>query len=119
MIASATTAITVGAGLLMTLIDRDGFPSAGAGLWWAIQTVTTVGYGDHVPDTGAGQVLAALVMLLGIGFITVITAAVTGAFVGRLNRPDGDPDADATLSEQLRTMDERLARIEATLNDRP
>ena len=55
-------------------------------MWWAVQTVTTVGYGDHVPETDAGQILAAAVMLLGIGFITVITASITGAFVARSRR---------------------------------
>ena len=79
MIATVTTTITVAAGLLMSVIDHKGFPSIGSGLWWAVQTVTTVGYGDRVPETVPGQVLAAVVMLLGIGFVTVITASITGA----------------------------------------
>ena len=83
VIATVTTSITVAAGLLMTVVDRDNFPSLGSGLWWAVQTVTTVGYGDDVPKTVAGQLLAALVMLLGIGFLTVITAAITSTFVSR------------------------------------
>jgi voltage-gated potassium channel Kch len=74
LIATVSTSITVVAGLLMTVVDHDNFPSVGSGLWWAVQTVTTVGYGDHVPTTVSGQLLAALVMLLGIGFLTVITA---------------------------------------------
>ena len=80
VIASATTAITLGAGILMTVIDGDNFPSIRSGLWWAVQTVTTVGYGDNVPTNVSGQLLAALVMLLGIGFLTVITAAITSTF---------------------------------------
>ena len=64
VIATVTTTITIAAGVLMTLIDRKGFPSIGSGLWWAVQTVTTVGYGDAVPETTAGQILAAIVMLL-------------------------------------------------------
>lgn len=119
IIASVTTAITLGAGLLMTIVDRRGFPSIGAGVWWAVQTVTTVGYGDRVPATTAGQVLAALVMLVGIGFITVITASITGSFVARLNRREESETADAALAERLRRIDERLARIEARLDDRP
>ena len=81
VIAVVTIVITVAAGVLMTVVDHKGFPSIGSGLWWAVQTVTTVGYGDHVPETAAGQIMAAIVMLLGIGFVTVITASITGAFV--------------------------------------
>ena len=67
VIAAVTTAITVGAGLLMTVIDHERISNpAVLGLWWAVQSVTTVGYGDHVPATAGGQFVAALVMLLGI-----------------------------------------------------
>ena len=70
----------------MRFADHDNFPTIGAGLWWAVQTVTTVGYGDHVPTSVVGRLLAAVVMLLGIGFVTVITASITGAFVARSRR---------------------------------
>jgi voltage-gated potassium channel len=114
VIASVTTTITIGAGALMTLVDHKGFPSIGSGLWWAVQTVTTVGYGDHVPETAAGQILAAIVMLLGIGFITVITASITGAFVTRTRKQaTGD---DAPSAEQMQDVIARLERIEANLN---
>ena len=66
VIAAAATAITVGAGLLMALVDGENFPSIGSGLWWAAQTVTTVGYGDNVPTNLAGRLVAVLVMLLGV-----------------------------------------------------
>ena len=67
----------------MTLVDHQNFPSVGLGLWWAVQTVTTVGYGDNVPQNVAGRAVATLVMLGGIGFVTVITAAITSGFVAR------------------------------------
>jgi len=82
-----------------------------------VQTVTTVGYGDHVPTNAGGQVLAAIVMLVGIGFITVITASITGAFVER-SRKDHETFGGDTSAEQLRKIDERLARIEAALSER-
>ena len=119
VIAAVTTSITIAAGMLMTVLDRDGFPTLGSGLWWAVQTVTTVGYGDHVPTTRPGQITASVVMLLGIGFVTVITASITGAFIARSRSEqhlEGGPDASA---EQLRQIDERLARIEAALSERP
>ena len=59
MIAAVSTVITFGAGLLMTVVDRESFPTIGSGLWWGIQTTTTVGYGDHVPTTVAGRLVAA------------------------------------------------------------
>src|SRR3954452_24189351 len=114
VIATITTTITVAAGLLMTVIDHNGFPSIGSGLWWAVQTVTTVGYGDRVPETAPGQFLAAVVMLLGIGFVTVITASITGAFVSRTGKEaTGDT---AQSAEQLDDIIARLERIELHLN---
>ena len=113
VIATVSTSITVAAGLLMTVVDRDNFPSLGTGLWWAVQTVTTVGYGDRVPTTVVGQLLAALVMLLGIGFLTVITAAITSTFVSRSHQEASV--ADTPTAEQLRQINERLERIEAAL----
>ena len=114
VIASATTAITLGAALLMTVVDNDNFPSTGSGLWWAIQTITTVGYGDDVPTTVAGQLVAALVMLLGIAFLSVITAAITSTFVSR-PRPEQEPAAADTTPEELRQIREQLDRIEVAL----
>jgi voltage-gated potassium channel len=113
VIAVASTVITLAAGLLMTVVDRENFPSVGSGLWWAVQTVTTVGYGDHVPTTVAGRLVAAGVMLFGIGFLTVITAAITSTFVARSR---GHVATAATV-EAFRQIDERLERIEAALKD--
>jgi voltage-gated potassium channel len=119
VIATVSTAITVGAGILMTVADRESFPSIGSGLWWAVQTVTTVGYGDHVPANVAGKLVAALVMLVGIGFLTVITAAITSTFVARSRRDQAPAGAGTSTEEQLRQIAGRLERIEAALTDRP
>jgi voltage-gated potassium channel len=116
VIATVSTVMTAGAGLLMTLADRENFPSIGSGLWWAAQTVTTVGYGDDVPNTLAGRSVAVLVMLLGIGFLTVITASITSTFVERSRRERKPSDAEAGTAEQLRRLDARLERIEAALD---
>jgi voltage-gated potassium channel len=115
VIATVTTTITIAAGVLMSVIDHKGFPSLGSGLWWAVQTVTTVGYGDRVPETAAGQFLAAVVMLLGIGFVTVITASITGAFVSRTPKQQATGDT-AHSAEQLQEIIARLERIELNLN---
>ena len=118
VIASATIAITVATGALMTVLDRENYPTIGSGLWWAVQTTTTVGYGDNVPTTYAGRLLAAFVMLVGIGFLTVITAAITSTFVSRSRLEPSDTDAETSIAEQLRQINARLERIETRQNAR-
>ena len=119
VIAVATTLITVGAGLLMTVVDHENFPSLGSGLWWAAQTVTTVGYGDDVPTTFKGQFIAVLVMLFGIGFLTVVTAAITSSFIERSRLEHRRSDDGSQAAEQLRKIEQRLERIEAALTRAP
>jgi voltage-gated potassium channel len=86
VIVVATAVVTVGAGALIALIDNEDYPSVGVGLWWAIQTVTTVGYGDVAPKQVGGRIVAALVMLYGIAFIAIVTAVITSTFVARATR---------------------------------
>jgi voltage-gated potassium channel len=114
VIGTASIVITIGAGIGMTVADRKNFPSLGSGLWWAVQTVTTVGYGDHVPTTVAGRLVASFVMLFGIGFLTVVTAAITSTFVAR-SRLETRSAGETPAAEQLRQLNERLERIEAAL----
>lgn len=113
VIATATIAITVVTGIAMTIVDRENYPTIGSGLWWAVQTSTTVGYGDNVPTTVAGRLVAAFVMLVGIGFLTVITAAITSTFVSRSRLEPASSDAESSMAEQLRQINARLERIEA------
>ena len=119
VIAAATTVITFAAALLMTVVDHENFPSLGSGLWWAAQTVTTVGYGDDVPTTVKGQLLAVLVMLFGIGFLTVVTAAITSSFIERSRLEHTRRDVGSAAAEQLRQIEQRLERIEAALTRTP
>jgi voltage-gated potassium channel len=119
VIASMSTLMTVGAGLLVTVVDHQNYPSIGTGLWWAVQTITTVGYGDNVPMNLAGRLVATLIMLLGISFLTVITASITSTFVSRSRREQAPSDASTAMAEQLRELDRRLERIEAALTRSP
>ena len=121
VIATVTTIATVGFGLLMTAIDHKNFTTLGQGLWWSVQTVTTVGYGDVVPTNASGQLVAALVMLLGLAFLAVITAAITSSFVARATeaaRGTGGGAAPAT-ADDVREINKRLDRMEALLRERP
>jgi voltage-gated potassium channel len=117
VIGSATVAITFASGILMTVIDHEHYPSLGSGLWWAVQTTTTVGYGDHVPTTAGGRLFAALVMLFGIGFLAVITAAITSTFVARSAQRADRAAAEPPTAEQVRGLDRRLERLEAALTE--
>ena len=91
--------------------------STSDGIWWALVTITTVGYGDSVPTTEGGRVIAAVVMLVGIGFVALLTAFLAERFVRR-----GDDRVDAfeekTLRE-LRGLHERLDQLERALKRRP
>ena len=73
--------MTTASGVLIRFGDKTDFHSVGTGLWWSVQTVTTVGYGDIVPTNAIGRLIATLVMLTGIAFLTVITATITSRFV--------------------------------------
>jgi voltage-gated potassium channel len=117
VIATATIAITLASGILMTVLDHENYPSLGSGFWWAIQTTTTVGYGDNVPTTADGRLLAAFVMLFGIGFLAVITAAITSTFVARSAQRADALDAEPATAEQVHGLDKRLELIEAALAD--
>jgi voltage-gated potassium channel len=116
IIATFTISATVLAGILIHFTDRVEFPNIGDGLWWGVQTVTTVGYGDHVPTSTAGRIIAALVMVGGIGFLTVITATITSSFIEDVRRRVERSGEDA-LEAKLDQIGTRLDAIEATLGD--
>ncbi len=80
-LALTTLAITFAGGLLAWIFAPGGFDSLGDALWYSAQTVTTVGYGDVVPDTTAGRLIGLTIMLFGVAAVSVITALVTSAFV--------------------------------------
>jgi voltage-gated potassium channel len=116
-ISAVTVAVTVLSGVAMWLVDRDDFPNVWLGFWWAIQTVTTVGYGDVTPTHPAGRVIAGLVMVTGIGFLTVVTASVTALFIESV-RHRSQREARDSVDASLEDIAERLDRIEAALSDR-
>ncbi len=76
----ASLAALAGA-VLMRLADPTNFPTLGTAIWWALQTVTTVGYGDVVPTTTHGRMVGGADMVLGVSFIAFLTAAVTSSVI--------------------------------------
>jgi len=62
----------------------DKFPSIGASLWWAVITLTTIGYGDVFPITGLGKALGGAIAVCGIGFVALPTAVVAAGLAEEL-----------------------------------
>jgi voltage-gated potassium channel len=110
-IAVSTIGITLLGGIGIWLLDHREFPTIGSGLWWSVQTITTVGYGDHVPSTTEGRTVGAVIMIAGIGVLTVVTATITAAFVEsarvRLGR-----DRDKLILEKLEAIERRLDQLD-------
>lgn len=116
VIVTATFVVVVGAGVLMTLIDNTEFPDVGLGLWWAVQTVTTVGYGDVAPKDPAGRLLGAAVMLEGTAFIAIITAVITSSFIARAqDERDAAQRKDELSDRDL--MEKRFDELERKLDE--
>jgi voltage-gated potassium channel len=121
VIVSGTVAIIVGSALVMRVFDRREFPTIGRAFWWAAQTVTTVGYGDVTPARTIGRLVAAVVMLWGIAFIAILTAAITSTFVERAAREHEGSElrAEERLEARLDELGARLERIEGLLSRGP
>jgi voltage-gated potassium channel len=110
-----TLVLTLLAAILIFLFDREEFPNLGVSLWWAAQTVTTVGYGDFVPHNTEGRVIGAMVMLLGVSLVAVVTASIAAAFVNAAKRRVSQDPAEHPLATRLDEIAERLDRIEQAL----
>jgi voltage-gated potassium channel len=103
--------ISVACALVARLIADEDFPTFGRALWWSVQTVTTVGYGDVTPESTSGRAVAAVLMVSAIAFISVLTAAISAGFVRRVQVRRG---AEDPLLEALRRIEARLAALEQT-----
>jgi voltage-gated potassium channel len=124
----ATAVIVVASGVAMRALDRHEYSSIWQGMWWALQTVTTVGYGDVTPENVPGKFVAGAVMLAGVALVTIVTAVVTSSFVARAQAQRGAEDAteddlaaqrvDAGLQDITARLD-RVERMLGTLSERP
>ncbi|MGO9344125.1 MAG: ion channel [Acidimicrobiales bacterium] len=123
LIAAAMT-LFLGAWLVLLFEERTkgsnihSYPDA---LWWAIVTVTTVGYGDRFPVSAGGRAVAVVLMLLGIGLIGVLTATVASVFVKEHTDANKEElkKSHADLGQQLAVISDRLADVERRLGATP
>ena len=114
-----TIVAVVMSGFAVRLLDPSEFDSLWEGMWWAASTVTTVGYGDLVPSTPLGRLVAVPLMFLGIGLVSILTAAVASAL---LSEEVGDEERHidrelATIAATLERIERRLAALEARADD--
>jgi len=96
-------------GIIMWRIDPS-VHSAWEGIWWALVTVSTVGYGDVVPASEGGRLFATLLILMGIVTLSILTANISAYLINR-----GEGDRIDKLGTQLREISARLERIERQL----
>ena len=101
-------------GVVEHLVDPETFDSVWLGMWWAMQTVTTVGYGDIVPEQTTGRVMAAFLMLGGLSLLAVVTGVITSAFVTRAEEERRQAEADPVM-ERLEHVSAQLREIKADL----
>jgi voltage-gated potassium channel len=107
--------------IVMRVVAPHSFPTIGSSIWWALQTVTTVGYGDAVPTTTGGKIVAGIEMVIGISLISLLTAAVTstviqrGGSAAREEERLRDEQTAQTIIGAIARLEDRLTRIESEL----
>ena len=127
---------TAGAAILLTYVGAlatldaekhapgatiTSFPKA---LWWAFVTITSVGYGDHIPTTGTGRTVAALLMIAGIAVIGTVTATLASWIVSRVAEETAEEEAAtrqqvAALQGQVADLTDRIAALQASMGRPP
>jgi len=116
LIVAATILTTVAGGVAVRIFDPKDFHNMGDAMWWSLQTVTTVGYGDITPKTVVGRLIGSLVLLYSVAFLTILTAAITTSFIQRARnqRQAEAPHEDPVLA-RLEQIAARLDRLEQRL----
>jgi voltage-gated potassium channel len=107
-VALPTVFLVILAGAVQAEVDQGEFATFWDGVWWAVVTVTTVGYGDLYPTTVAGRLVGIALMLLGIGFLAVLTATVSSRFV----KADREEETNEIL-DTLRRLEADIAELKA------
>ncbi len=111
--------------LLVLLIGGEAFAqakgiTAGNGIYWALTTMTTVGYGDITPKTDSGKVIASALMLVGIGFFAILTGAIAQRFLASEVKDVEEAVAvteavEQDLLVQVRDISVRLRQLEGAI----
>jgi hypothetical protein len=119
---TVTVVVVIIGSIVIWLFGGRDYPDLATAVWFTLQTITTVGYGDVTPDTGFGRVVAGVVMVVAIGFTTIITALITSTFVEAAQRKRRAADQarqDArndSIDTQIGEIARHLSAIEARLD---
>ena len=93
-------------------VSEPGVRNLGDGIWWALVTITTVGYGDITPVTTLGRVVASSLMLLGLGLIATITAIVSSKFIQNFVDHHTNDDVLEKLDEMQLELDDIKKKLQ-------
>jgi voltage-gated potassium channel len=104
LIVATATVLAFTAAVIVRIVD-PAIGTFGDALWWAVATVTTVGYGDVVPESTTGRIVGAALMLTGIGLIPLITSVVVSILVTQRTREAREAELD-NLNKVLERLDE-------------
>jgi voltage-gated potassium channel len=116
-LAASFLALALAGAIVMRIADPHDFSSLGLAVWWGLETVTTVGYGDVVPTTTAGKVIGGIEMTIGISLISLLTAAVTSTVIQR-DEARGQEEDRAHLERSIQTILDALAQTTADVEAR-
>lgn len=106
-------AIMLLAAITVHVLSPEAFTTFGDEVWWAAQTVTTVGYGDVVPATSGGRFIGGIVMFVSVATVSLVTAVVTAGFVAyQQRRLSGETERHQELRETLARIEERIETLE-------
>ncbi len=93
-------------------VSEPSVGTLGDGIWWALVTITTVGYGDITPVTTLGRVVASSLMLLGLGLIATITAIVSAKFIQNFVDHHTNDDVLEKLDEMQLELDDIKKKLQ-------
>lgn len=97
------------------LSPNSKIQTAGEAFWWAVVTVTTVGYGDYYPTTNGGRVVAIVLMLMGIGLFGALTSYLSTSFINRGNQTTQKQNED--VIKRLAAVEEQLCELRDALRE--
>ena len=123
LIVAVDLGIVLIGGTVIWFFDRQEYAHLGEAFWYTLQTITTVGYGDVTPTQPIGRFVGAAVMLLGIAFLSILTATITSSFIdarqaARRDQRAIEESADqARLDARLDTINDRFDRLEELVRE--